>query len=402
MKIAYITSQYPSISETFIAREMRQLAALGHIIVIGRLKWVWPWQSEAGLQVKSALALRPQFNPILWLFGLGWTIRHKPRTLKSIWQDFIQEKGSLVNRVKLLTLLLITLRLAQCLSKENIQHIRAHFLHSEAVSAMWLGRLLDIPYSLTAHTLVIHFSNPLIYQAVRNAAFCTASTSETEKLLRDIRDSKQDIYMIRTGIDLTAFAPPTQVIQETDSPLILSVARLTEKKGLDLLIQACANLRDEEVQFICKIIGHGPEESALQELIESLSLQNHITLLGSRAFEELKSFYYQAAVFALPSREAIRKQDRDGLPLVIIEALACQTPVIATDFAGIPDLIIPGQTGLLVSPEDVSSLTTALRQALTNKDLCQRLAKAGRKKIEAEFDIQKTVQLLETAIMNHA
>jgi glycosyltransferase involved in cell wall biosynthesis len=176
------------------------------------------------------------------------------------------------------------------------------------------------------------------------------------------------------------------------------VGRLVEKKGFDLLVRACARLRDRGVDYTCKIIGGGPQHGVLSQLINELELGNHVCLVGPVPFEEVKGYYRQASLLVMPSRISPRDQDRDGLPNVIIEAMATGVPVVATELAGIPDLVIPNQTGLLVPPEDVTELAGAMQELLENDGFRMRLACAGRARVEQEFDLAASVQKLEALI----
>jgi colanic acid/amylovoran biosynthesis glycosyltransferase len=401
MNIVYITSRYPHLSETFIAREMEQLTRLGHVIIICRLKWVTPWTPKVGLKVKQAHTVKPQFNPLLWINGLLWAFRKKPTEMRSVWQDFKLTRGRLTSRIKLLTILLTTLRLAQYLHKQEISHIRGHFLHSEAISAMWLGRLLNVPHSLTAQTIITYFPGSIVYKTIRSAAFCVATTDETMDLLKTIRGSKEKVYLIRSGVDLKQFVIPSTSIKKPQPPLLLAVARLVKKKGLDLLIHACAILRDEGINYTCKIVGDGPEYNPLSQLIKALNLEDQVALTGPLPFEKVKSYYQDASIAVLPCRDSKDEYDRDGLPNTLIEALAFGVPTVATELAAIPDLIIHRQTGLLVPLEDITSLVAAIRQLLEDANLHMSLARNGREKIEKEFDITKTARQLEAAILQN-
>jgi succinoglycan biosynthesis protein ExoA len=396
VRVAYLLSRYPTLSETFIAREMQQLADLGHEITICQLKW--PGPAEHGLRVSPARDLRPQFGLWSWAKGLTWVSRYRPDELKHIWGEYRHAGGDANSRLKLLTILLTTLRLAQCLDGAGIEHVRAHFLHSEAVGAMWLARLLRISHSITAQMATFHFSRAIIEQSVRTASFCAATTNETFTLLSTWRGTEQGVHLVRSGLDLQTFETDPVPGRKPQPPLILGVGRLVETKGFDLLIRACALLREWGVDFRCEIIGDGPQHTTLNWLITQLDLSQHASLVGALSFDEVKHYYRRASVLVMPSRDALHRQDRDGLPNVIIEALAMRVPVIASALAGIPDLVIPDETGLLVPVEDVMDLAVSIRRVLMDDDLRTRLGWAGHEKVEEEFDLTKTTRTLESLI----
>jgi colanic acid/amylovoran biosynthesis glycosyltransferase len=396
MKICYVTSRYPSLSETFIAREMQWLVDLGHEITICQLKWSTPWRSQQGLQVSPAYVLSPQFGPLPWAKGLAWGLCRKGNPLRSIWQEYRQTSGEAKSKLKLLAILLTVLRLAQCLDGNGIGHVRAHFLHGEAVGAMWLARLLNAPYSITAHTLAIYFPRSIIEKTVRAASFCAAITNETLELLTDLRGTSEAVHLIRNGISLREFMVNSAVSWNSRPPQITAVGRLVSKKGFDLLIRACSLLRDWDIDFTCKIIGDGPQYATLNRLITELDLGGYVSLVGALPFEEVKCHYQRASIVVMPSRISSDGQDRDGLPTVIIEALAMGVPVVATTLAGIPDLIIHNQTGLLVPCDNPTELATAIRRILEDENLRDCLAQAGREKVAREFDMAESARRLES------
>lgn len=398
MRVAYLVSRYPNLSETFIAREMQWLVDLGHEITICRLKWSIPWRGKQGLQVSPACVLRPPLDPLSWAKGLVWGLRWKSEQLKGIWQDLKQADGDTKSKVKLLIIVLIVLRLAQCLDGKGVEHVRAHFLHSEAVAAMWLACLLNVSHSITAQTVVTYFPRSIIEKTARTAAFCGATTHETFELLTALRGAREDVHIIRSGVNLRGFPVHSTVARNGRPPLIIAVGRLVQKKGFDCLVRACSLLRDWGVDYTCEIIGGGPEYASLSRLITALDLGGYVSLLGALPFEEVKRHYRRASIMVIPSRVSPKDQDRDGLPNVIIEALAMGVPVVATALAGIPDLITHNQTGLLVPPDNPTQLATAIRRMLEDDGLRIRLAQAGRQKVEKEFDLAESAHKLETLI----
>lgn len=398
MHVTYLVSRYPALSETFIAREMQQLVDLGHEITICRLKWRMPWSRQQGLRVSSARVLTSQFGPWPWAKGLAWALKKKSGEMWSIWRELRHVRSDVRSKLKLLIILLTVLRLAQCLDGRKIEHIRAHFLHSEAVGAMWLARLLGISHSITAQTIVFYFPCSIMEKAVNTAVFCCATTRETLELLTTLRGTSEGIHIIRSGINLRDFSIRPGEATNGQPPLVIGVGRLVEKKGFDLLVRACARLKAWDVDFTCKIIGSGPQRDALSQLIAELDIGDRVYLAGAMQFEEVKDHYRQASLLVMPSRVSLRDRDRDGLPNVIIEAMAMGLPVVATDLAGIPDLVIHNQTGLLVPTEDVPRLASAMQQLLEDDDFRARLARVGRSKVEREFDLAVSAQKLEALV----
>ena len=182
--------------------------------------------------------------------------------------------------------------------------------------------------------------------------------------------------------------------------MILAVGSLLHLKGFHILISACAELDKMGVCFLCKIIGEGVERGNLETKIENLQMTDKVQLPGYRTIDELFEEYTNASVFVMPSVPS--SIGTDGLPTVIIEAMAAGLPVVATRHAGIPDLVIDGETGLLVNPGDISSLADAIKEMISNKELYSKFAVQGRQKVENEFDLKKNnkirIELIEAAV----
>jgi glycosyltransferase involved in cell wall biosynthesis len=174
---------------------------------------------------------------------------------------------------------------------------------------------------------------------------------------------------------------------------ILSVGRLVPKKGHPYLIRSCAQLKRKGYAVECEIYGTGPLLAELLALVAELDLEDRVSLKGSRTQDELAGIYRQADVFALvPFIQ--ENGDRDGLPNVLLEAMASGLPVIASAVSGIPELVIDEETGLLVNPQDEDGLTLALERMLRDHALRARLARAGRDWVEHSFSAERNVEQL--------
>ena len=175
---------------------------------------------------------------------------------------------------------------------------------------------------------------------------------------------------------------------------ILSSGRLVAKKGFAELIAACAILRDRGLAFRCTIAGSGPDEADLRAQIVALDLADWITLTGEALQQEdIPAFMFTGDIYTLPCIWAA-DNDVDGLPQMLMEAMACGLPAVSTRLVGIPDLIRDGDTGLLVEPEDVEALAEALMRLAEDENLAKKLAKAGRRHLEDRFDLQNSLDPL--------
>jgi glycosyltransferase involved in cell wall biosynthesis len=172
-----------------------------------------------------------------------------------------------------------------------------------------------------------------------------------------------------------------------------------ETKGFHTLIQAGARLRDEGLPFSCVLIGDGPEAARLHLLAAELNLSAQVALVGQRLPSEVKTFYQEADILVMPS--CVRHNDRDGIPNVLLEAMAMEIPVISTRVSGIPELVRHLETGLLVEPDEPAALAAAIRTLLTDAPLAQKLARQGRVLVEQEFNIYASAARLLDLFEGH-
>jgi glycosyltransferase involved in cell wall biosynthesis len=182
---------------------------------------------------------------------------------------------------------------------------------------------------------------------------------------------------------------------------IIAVGRLVEKKGFDVLIEACALLNARGVPCECDIIGEGPQGEQLRAMIDELALGAHVRLLGALPRPQVVAAFRQAAVSVMPCVIA-EDGDRDGLPTVLIEAMALGTPCVGTDVTGIPEIVRDGETGLCVRQRDPVALADAIERLLGDLALRAQLAERGRALIEAEFDVDRNAALLRALFSSSA
>ncbi|MCX6083317.1 MAG: glycosyltransferase [Chloroflexi bacterium] len=285
VQLAYILSVYPSLSETFIAREITQLLQMGYKISICRIK---PIENKKNNHLSHLnLTISPYLlNPAMWFLGAYWAWRARRNALKIAWQSYSNSGGCFTDRLKLLVIFLTVLGMAYYLHEYKISHIRANFLHTEAISAYWLSILLDVPYSITVHTRMIYFPKQLMQEVLENTAFCSGISIDALEFIQKFTRRTIDAYLIRNGVLLAEY-PAVINVRNSGIPLIIAVGRLVRKKGFDTLIQACALLKREGVQFMCHIIGSGGEYKLLEKLVIENGLQQNIRFLGALSFQDI-------------------------------------------------------------------------------------------------------------------
>ncbi len=290
--------------------------------------------------------------------------------------------------------LLYAAYLAGQFEREGITHVHAHFANTPTAVAQFVHQFTGISYSFTAHAKDIYLSRPadLAYR-MRMASFVVTCTAYNQHYLAALADQGLDghIHCIYNGLNLRAF--PADVSVPAAHPLILTVARLVEKKGLSYLLHACRMLTDQGYDFTCRIVGEGRLRPLLEQEIGDLALTGRVELWGAETHERVIEMYRHATLVALPCVIG-ENGDRDGLPTVLVESLYMGVPIVSTPVSGIPELITPEVNGLLVAPRDSTALAAAMARLLADPQLCSRLALAGRQTVLARFDMARNVTRL--------
>ncbi len=363
--IGYVIKRFPRLSETFILRELLELERLGievRVFALGRTDEI----------VHAEYAhLRA---PVVY----AETLPTPPPSPEM--------PGSCPPGIDTKSLKLAR-RLTPAIVDAGVSHLHAHFATAAAEVASCLGRTLSLPYSFTAHAKDIFHesvSAPRLEGLMRDASFVvTVSDFNVDHLRRVAPGSAStSIHRIYNGVDVCRF----DVADDTErTDRILGVGRLVEKKGFDVFVDAIARMRARRPGVSATIVGTGRCEVALREQIERLGLASHIAMAGARPQTEVLDLMRSHRVLAAPCVVGT-DGDRDGLPTVIIEAMALGLPVVSTPVTGIPEITRHGTTGITVPEGDAGALAEALEQLLTDDRLRTRLRGAARQLIETEFD----------------
>jgi glycosyltransferase involved in cell wall biosynthesis len=282
--------------------------------------------------------------------------------------------------------------LAGQLRDDGVTHLHTHFISTPADVAELVARLTALPFSISAHAKDIYLSDPADLRRKLLAARFTVTCTEFNRRTLDAIAPQALVYRMHHGVDHTLFQPARRTAPPA-VPLILSVGRLRAKKGLDTLIDACAMLHQRGRAFACEIVGYGEEQAALQARIERFGLTDRVRLAGKLAREQVIARYARAAVYVQPSRIAA-DGDRDGIPNVLLEAMAMGLPVVASSVSGIPELVGHGHNGLLVEPDDPQALADAIMQLLNEPQRCADLGCRARRTVTDHFDNDRNLRLL--------
>lgn len=382
-RLGYVLKCYPRYSETFIVNEILAHEAAGWSLDIFALRPCHETHYQDRIaKVRAGVIRIPTTLP-------------KPQT---IWQHLRQQADRHAGVWDTLRAaptedpetLYQALRLAEEIENRGITHLHAHFATVATSVARLAAAITGITYSFTAHAKdIFHESvdpGDLQRKIDDAAAIITVSDFNRAYLRDQYRLREERLYRIYNGMDLSTLQ---YVVPARRPPTLLGVGRLVEKKGFDVLIRACGLLHNRGVNFRCEILGSGEQEASLRGMVRELGLATRVLLAGPRPQAEVFAAVQGAAALAVPCIVG-RDGNRDGLPTVILEAMALGTPVIATDVTGIPEVVRDGETGWIVASQDACALADALETCLA--DPAERMQRASRARtlIEQEFDSVET------------
>lgn len=387
--VGYILKRYPRLSETFIVTEMLELRRLGATVTILA-------QRDAGESLVHEKT-RQLDAPIYYLprvSGHKWPFRyHKDGVSPGLTIESTDADSDASGRRAMLEAAL----LAPLVERLGIDHLHAHFATWASEVACHVSALTDIPFSFTAHAKDIFHNDVNKQQLARRMAQAklVVTVSDFNKTyLNDLLAASGKtgrVERLYNGIDLNLFSSQAR---NPEPGLIVGIGRLVEKKGFDYLIDACHLLKQEGRQFRCVIAGEGEQRAALAARIREHGLDNQVTLVGAMTQAEVITLLNRATVFALP---CVVGQDgnRDGLPTVLLEAMALEVPMVSTRVTGIPEIIDHRETGLLVEERDAPGLAAALAELLETPALRQQICARARVKVARQFNTAENVKQLK-------
>ncbi|MGH3047210.1 MAG: glycosyltransferase, partial [Gaiellaceae bacterium] len=270
----------------------------------------------------------------------------------------------------------------------GVAHVHCHFSSHPAAAGFVVRRLTGIPYSFTAHGSDLHVDRHMLREKVDEAAFVVVISEFNRNVI--LRECGEDVagklVVVHCGVDTELFRP--RGTAPPDGPFtVICVATLHEVKGQAHLIEACRLLAGEGIDVTCTLVGEGEDRSVLERRIAEAGLEGRVTLAGSLTRAEVADVLRSAHVLAAPSVPTKRGK-REGIPVVLMEAMSSGVAVVASGISGIPELVEDEATGLLVPPRDSTALAGALRRLHDDPALRERLALAGREKVEREFEVR--------------
>lgn len=392
---------YPRLSETFVAQELLGLETRGLSLDIHSLREPYdPTTHPIHDEITASVNYLPEYlwrAPIRVLHG-WWRARRHPG-YATAWQtfrkDFRRDRTS--NRVRRFGQACV---LANDLSRDTSM-IYAHFLHTPTSVARYAAIMRGLPFAISAHAKDI-WTTPdwEKREKIQDAEWLTTCTAYGADHLRDISDASADkIRLHYHGLDFARFTgrPHNGITQDRAEPIrIASVGRLVEKKGYDDLLDALAAL-PADLDWHLDHIGGGELEAVMMAQADRLGLTSRINWQGRKPQSDVKALLADADLFVLASKIAA-DGDRDGLPNVLMEAQAVGVACISTAVSAIPELIIDGETGVLVPPGDSAALSKAIAHLASDPDARARLATAGSERVRTSFDLNVGIEAIATAL----
>jgi colanic acid/amylovoran biosynthesis glycosyltransferase len=397
-RVAYVMSRFPKLTETFVLGEIVAVRALGLRVSIYPILR----ERQAVVQPEAVpLMAQAHYLPFLSRAILRANLRalrRSPRrylgTLAAVARGTF---GSANYFFGGLTIFPKVVRMAELMQAEGIEHVHCHFSNHPALAGFVIHRLTGIPYSFTAHGSDLHRDRHMLCPKVREAAFVVAISDYNRRLIEAECGPRAagHVRVIHTGIDVGAFKP---AVRTPDGALaILCIGTLHEVKGQAFLIDACRRLRDSGVPFVCRLVGEGPDREALARRIRDAGLGDMVHLMGPRTREEIRGLLAQSDVLVAPSVPTADGR-REGIPVVLMEAMGCGLPVVASRISGIPELVSDGESGFLVPPRDAAGIAEALGRLHADPGLRSALGAAGRQTVEQRFDMATNAGEVVSAI----
>jgi colanic acid/amylovoran biosynthesis glycosyltransferase len=403
LKVGYVMSRFPRLSETFVLAEILAVEERGVEVQL------YPLLSRRENVVHPEafpLAARARYEPFLSfpiLRSQLFFLRHRRRAYLGALADLLRGTwGSLNFFVGALGIFPKVAHAARRMEADGVAHVHCHFSNHPAAAGFVVHRLTGLPYSFTAHGFDLHVDRRMLCEKVAEAAFVVPISEYNRELIAEEcgAEVREKLAVIHCGVDTDLFRPPESA--PPDRPFsLLCVGTLHEVKGQGYLVEACRLLVEAGVELSCTLLGDGPDREALTRQIAAAGLTGRVEITGPRTRDQVAELLHAAHVLVTPSVPT-REGKREGIPVVLMEAMASGVPVVASGISGIPELVADGESGLLVPPRDPRALTDALRRLHDDRALRERLALAGREKVVGEFDVRKNAAELVGRFRLHA
>lgn len=383
---AYLFERFPSFSQTFCFREVAAMREAGVGCPVFSIRQP---KGEPPQDYPAILGDDVAYLPESFAAEIEGDAKFRRAARRGL-DDMIRLWGDDSEKHRLYE----ALWLAPRLRARGLTHVHAHFAGMAARTAFWLKRLAGMRYSFTAHANDVFCDEPAerLDMLMAEAEWVATETEFSANFLREkFPHHAGKVQRVYNGI---ALAPPVRA-EPAAPPLVLSIGRYIEKKGFLDLIEACARLGERD--FECWIIGQGPLEEAMNERIRALGLERKVKVVGPRSQAEISAALARASAFVLACVNA-SDGGSDNLPTVIMEAMGAGVPVISTPVAGIPEMVVDGETGFLVPEHAPVALAAKLEVLLSQPRRAQTFGSAGRARCEQLFSSDRVAAELRAGL----
>lgn len=401
-RVGYLVNAFPVASETFLVNELRGVEAAAVPVAILALSRRQDRIQPSGTdEVRAEVFRPPKLLPFGWLDYVAAHLRcliDRPLSyLRLVNNDALRPLARTLgvagrtlswNRCrKRLRLFLLAPMVAGKAKRAGVGHLHAHYAKEPLEVAARVSWLSGLTYSFAAHAKDL-YTTPAgrLSRRLAKARFAVTCHPHGDQTLRAAArpQDRRKIHLIPHGLDPRVFRPAAR---SRRSGLIVAAGRMTPKKGLDTLIEACSLLQGR-VEFSCVILGEGRLRSRLERSVRKLGLTGTVRLPGFVEQKELATWLQRAQVVTLPAR-VLKSGNRDGIPNVLLEAMACGAPVVSTSVGSITGVVEDGVNGILVPPDSPEALASALSKILTAEDGAEAMGARGRQAVE-ELDFRKS------------
>jgi glycosyltransferase involved in cell wall biosynthesis len=369
--IHYVLKRFPKLTETFVLDEVLGLESAGETVVVDSLETPLDEPRHSSL---SRLRAQVRYVP------------ERPGPVRGplTWRRAAREARQVLSEDDFRRAVVVARRCRQ----SGARHVHTHFAYYPADIAAVAASLAGRRFTVTAHANDIwQIANaPHLARRLGRADAVVTVSEYNARHLRGVVPGTP-IHVVPLGVAPAAAAPAP-----ADGP-ILCIARLVPKKGLDTLIRAVARLAADRPGLRVELIGEGHVEGELRRLAAEAGVGDRVAFLGPQTGDEVQMAYERCSLVALPCRVA-DDGDRDGVPVVLLEALARALPVVTTDVVGIPEVVRDRATGLLVPQDDPEAVAAAIRELLDDRDLARRLGEAGRRFVREARSPEASVEAM--------
>ncbi|HEY6100099.1 MAG TPA: glycosyltransferase [Anaeromyxobacter sp.] len=390
--VAYVTTTFPTLA-AFVEGEVHRLRARGVRVRVFTLRAISnQYQPEHADLLEITRPVGSPWDARAWVALLGWLVRRPHvligETMRMLWAS----RGSLYALAGHLGYLPAAARVASLIEAEDLERVHGAWAHFPGSVAYLASRLTARRFSLSAHAGAdLYRTRAFLAQKLRHAEFTAACVRGNAEMLRALAGPRARVEWIYHGVDLTRFDGCGR--RRAPDPMLLVVGRLAPPKGFDDAIRALALLAGRGLRSRLVVVGDGPERAALEALARELGVAERVVFRGALTHEELLPLYRAAWALLAPSRQLANGR-RDGIPNVVVEAMAMGVPCVGTRAAGLEEAIVPGETGALCDPGDPVGLADALEPLLRDPSELDRLGGGARARVADGFDAVRNFERL--------